>query len=182
MSGEHRVTVDSGVITTFPGVVAGTNFYTSQISDTLGVVAANNFLSLFNPVASGKTITLYTVFVIPWATAAASVTVSMLLTRTSAASVGTLVSAANIGKFTTSSPNSVAEVRTGNPTVTKVGLAIGSFPPAITAAAGGASPAISGTPPSGATFALMPGEGVVMSTASGSVGQLWNLGFVWAEA
>lgn len=171
-----------GTVTSLPALPAGTNFYTTSISDVLGVVAANNFLSLFNPGANSKTFSIYSVFVIPWSTGATTVTVSMNMFRTTAASAGTLVAASSVGKFTTTSPDSTIEVRTGNPTVTTTGLSIASFPPSVTAAAGGAGPATSGSVPSGASFSCAPGQGLVLRTASGNVNQLWNLGFIWAEA
>jgi hypothetical protein len=101
----------------------------------------------------------------------------MNIFRITAASVG---STQTPDKFFTASPASIAEVRKGNPTVTITGASLGGFPPAITAAAGGASPTGVNTP-SGASFGCVPGEGLVMTTASGSTAQLWNLGFIWAE-
>ena len=177
MSGEHRVTVDGGTITAVPGVTAGTNFYTAAITDVPGVVAANNFLSVFNPIGSGKLITFYASIVIPWASAAQSVAVSLNIFRITAASAGSLQTP---DKFFSASPTSIAEARISNPTVTTTGASLGGFPPAITAAAGGASPTGVSTP-SGASFGCVPGEGLVMRTASGSTAQLWNLGFIWAE-
>lgn len=163
------------------GFPSGINFYNHQIQDVPGVVAATNFLSVFNPAASGKTLTFYTIAILPWATAATSATTSMLVTRTTAASAGTLVAASTVGKFETQSPNSVTEVRIANPTVTKVGLPLVAIPPAITAAAQGISNTATITPPPGATYDCLPGEGLVFSCALGTVSQLWNLGLVWSE-
>lgn len=179
--GEHRIIVESGTITAIPGIAAGTNFYTTAIQDVPGVAAANNFLSVLNPVGSGKLITFYGVFVLPWASGAATVAVSMNLFRISAASAGTQITAANIDKFYTGSPNSVADVRISNPTLTTVGNAVGGFPPAITAAADGVTAAPSVAGPSGASFLCAPGEGLALRTASGATTQLWNLGFIWSE-
>lgn len=178
---EHRVIVESGLITAIPGVAAGTNFYTTAIQDVPGVAAANVFLSVLNPLGSGKVVTFYGVFVLPWASGAAAVAVSMNLFRISAASGGTQVTAANIDKFYTSSPNSIADARIGGPTVTTVGNAVGGFPPAITSAADGVTAAPSVAAPSGASFACFPGEGLALRTASGATTQLWNLGFIWSE-
>ncbi len=174
---EMRVIVESGTISAVPAVAAGTNFYTAAIQDVPGAASANNFLSLFNPVGSGKTIVVYATIVIPWASGATSTAVSLNAFRTTAASSGTLQTP---DKFSSSSPASIAEVRKSNPTVTTTGASLGAFPPAITAAAGGASPTGFSTP-SGASFVLAAGEGVVLTTSSGNVNQLWNLGFVWAE-
>lgn len=162
-------------------VPAGVNFYTTNISDVPGVVAANNFLSILNPVGSGKTMIFYAFIIVPWATGATTATVSMNVFRSTAASAGTVVTAANIGKFLTTQPNSIADVRTGNPTVTTTGLSIGAFPPAVTAASSGSGPSTTINSPTGSSFTCMPGEGVVARTASGNVNQLWNIGFIWAE-
>ncbi|SRR6266705_6876549 len=178
-SGTQTVT---GSVVALPAIPAGSNFYITALADIPGVVAANNFLSIFNPLGSGKTITMYALSIVPWATAATSITVSMNIFRISAASAGSLVAAANIGKFTSSSPNAIAEVRSTNPTVTTTGLTLGGVPPADTSSGSGASPTGSGAAPSAASFMLLPGEGLVMKTASGSVAQLWNFDMIWAEA
>ena len=166
---------------TTPGMPTGVNLYTTLIFDAPGVVAANNFLSVFNPVGSGKTFVFYQFVAFPYATGATSVTNSMNIFRTTAASAGTLVAAASINKFSTSQPNSVAEVRTGNPTTTNGTIPIISVPPAITSAASGTSGTIDIVPPTGAVFTCAPGEGIVARTAAGNVNQLWDMGFTWSE-
>lgn len=174
---ENHVWVDGGTLTTIQGVTPGQNFYTAAIQDVPGVVAANNFLSVFNPIGSGKTIIFYASIVVPWASGAQTVTVSLNTFRTTAASAGTLQTA---DKFLTASPASIAQVRTGNPTVTTTGVSVGAYPPAVTSSAVGAG-ATAISVPSGASFICVPGEGLVLATASGSVTQLWNMGFIWAE-
>ena|SRR5882757_865826 len=171
----------SGTVTSVPGVPAGYNFYLHSLSSAVGVVAGNNFLSVFNPVGSGKTIVFYQSIIQSFATAAASSAASMDTFRTSAASAGTLIAAANINKFATSQPNSIAEVRVGNPTVTTVGTTTLGVAPAVTSSGAGVSAGAGGNPPPGATFVCLPGEGLVMRTSAGDVDQLWNLTFVWAE-
>lgn len=182
---EQVVRIDSSalnpVFTQPPTAIVG-SIYTTLIRNTLGVVAANNFLSVFNPVGSGKNLVVAQFVCFPYATAAATPTDNMEVWRTSAASVGTLLAAANIGKFDTAQANSVAEVRTGNPTTTLVGtVPVLAVPPAVTSAAGGVSSTVSIIPPSGSLFTCRPGEGVVARTPAGSVGQTWSLGFSWAE-
>lgn len=164
------------------GLPAGVNLYTTLITDVVGVVAANNFLSIFNPLGSGKTFTFYQFVAFPYAGGATSATNSMSVFRATSISAGTQRAAADIGKFITTQPNSVAEVRTGNPTATLANVPILAVPPAITAAAAGVSAVASITPPSGASFICLPGEGVVARTTAGDVDQIWDLGFVWSEA
>lgn len=161
---------------------AAQNFYLFGIADTPGVVAANNFLSLFNPLGSGKTITIYGLGVVAWASAATTASVSMNVFRTTAASAGTLVAASTLPKFNTSQADSIADVRTGNPTVTTTGLSLQATPPAITSAGSGAGPQAAGTVAGAASFILAPGQGIVCRTASGDVDQLWNIRVFWAEA
>lgn len=173
----------SGMVTTMPTVPAGTNFYTIAFSAIAGQTGTPyNFLSLFNPVGSGKTITVQASLIIPWATAAATSTNSMETFRTTAASGGTLTSAANIGKFSTASPNPIAEARTANPTITVVGGTLGGIPPAITSAGSGLSGIGNIGIPQGSSFTLLAGEGVCMrQVVAGDVDQLWNLGYIWTE-
>lgn len=173
--------VTNPVFTQPPTAITGL-VYTTLVEDQTGVVAANNFLSVFNPVGSGKNIIVAQFVCFPYATAAAAPTVNMDVQRISAASVGTLLAAANINKFDTTQVNSIAEVRTGNPTVTLVGtVPVIAIPPAVTGAAAGASSTINIIPPSGSLFICRPGEGIVARTSSGSVGQKWSLGFSWSE-
>lgn len=189
---EQHVAVDSGsisivssaanpVFTQPPTAIVG-NIYTTLIRNALGVVAANNFLSIFNPVGSGKTLMIAQFVCYPYATAAATPTDNMEVWRTTAASAGTLLAAANVNKFDTAQPNSIAECRTGNPTLTLLGtLPVIAVPPAVTSAAGGVSATTNIIPPSGTLFKCSPGEGVAARTPAGSVGQTWSLGFSWAE-
>lgn len=169
------------VFTQPPTAITGL-VYTTLIRNTLGVAAANNFLSVFNPVGSGKNIVVAQFICFPYATAATTPTDNMEVWRTSTATVGTLLAAANVGKFDTTQANSIAEVRTGNPTVTLTGtVPILAIPPAVTSSAGGASSTINVIPPSGSLFICRPGEGIVARTPAGAVGQVWSLGFSWAE-
>jgi len=156
--------------------------YGYGVFDAPGVVAANNFLSLFNPVGSGKLLTVYRLTVYPFAGGATTATASLQATRITAASAGSLIAANTVSKFSTMAANPVAEVRTTNPTVTTVGNPITVVPPAITAAAAGISAAVQVQPPSGAAFVCQPGEGVVARTPSGNVNQLWSIFVTWGES
>lgn len=157
--------------------------YSALLLEAPGVVAANNFLSLFNPASSGKLITILLYRVYPYSGGAASATASMAAWRISAASGGTLRNnSTDIAKFDTTQPNSIAEIRTGNPTVTLVNtVPVSAVPPAITAAGAGIGAAVSVEPPSGTLFRIRPGEGVVARTSAGDVDQVWTLSFSWYE-
>lgn len=169
------------VFTQPPTAITG-QIYTTLIRNTPGVVAANNFLSVFNPVGSGKNLIFAQFVCFPYSTGATAPTDNMEVWRTTTATVGTLLAAANVGKFDTTQSNSIAEVRTGNPTTTLSGtVPVLAVPPAVTSAAGGVSSTINIIPPSGSLFICRPGEGVVARTPAGNVNQIWSLGFSWAE-
>lgn len=156
--------------------------YTTLIKNTPGAVAANNFLSILNPVGSNKTMIFSQFLCFPYASGATSVLDNMEVWRISAASSGTQVSAGSISKFDTLQPNTVADVRTGNPTVTLVGtIPVLAIPPAVTTGLGvGSSSTV--LAPDGDLFVCHPGEGLVARTPAGSVSQIWSLGFTWVES
>lgn len=156
-------------------------FYAFSLSDVPGVVAANNFLSVFNPVGSGRNLVFYQSIVNAYAGGATTSTTSLNIFRTTAASAGTLITASAVPRFVTSDGPSVAEVRIGNPTVTTINTTLQGISPAITTAGAGTSASGGGSTPSGSSFVCVPGEGLVMRTAAGDVDQLWNLTFVWSE-
>lgn len=176
---ENHIAIDglTPVIDTPP---IGSQFYISAIVDVAGTVAANNFLSVFNPSGSGKTFTFYRVIVSPWAADVVANGVSVNIFRTTAASGGTVVTAANINKLNTTTSNSVADVRTGNPTVTTSGSSLLGFPALFsTAKLGSAGNTVA--IPAGASLICGPGQGLVISQASGDVNARWNMQFLWAE-
>lgn len=175
-------TIDGSVATyptTQPGFIGA---YGYGISDVPGVVAANNYISIQNPVASGRNIFLTGAFVSYYlvADAAASVT-SMRAWRATSVSGGTLATNAEIGKLVTTYSDPVAQLRHGTVTAT---LGAGAFisPPAIGAAKGSA-PSVHqiNIPPGSGGFLLAQGEGMVFRTEVGDVDQRWNLGFTWIE-
>lgn len=147
-----------------------------------GVVAANNFLSLFNPSGSGKLITLGAAYMHSEAVAASLTPAPMQGFRITAASAGTLqTNSTAVAKFQTSMPTSIAEVRTGNPTVT-LGAQIFNAAPVISPNTGGSTPQnIAAAPAVYPPFLLTEGEGIVLRTASGLTSMAWNISVVWSE-
>jgi hypothetical protein len=159
---------------------SGAHVYQFAMVDTPGVVAANNFLSHFNPAASGKTAAPLGLVIQPYAINNSSTPNSMTLFRTSAASVGTLISAATITRWNPGiDPNPVTEIRTGNPTVTTTGLALIGIAPIVSSGASSNSAALV------APFTIPPtlpnSTGLVFTTAAGNVNQLWNIQYTWME-
>jgi len=156
------------------------NFYFHALIDAPGVVAANTFLSVLNPIGSGKTISFFSVAPDSYATGSSPTANSLVVDRITAASGGTQVTAANINKLITVQANSIAEVRTGNPTVTKSGISLYSWPPPIASGIGSVSSAYSSVPP-GQGFFCLPGQGIAFSTAAGNTNQVWSIKVTWAE-
>lgn len=155
-------------------------FYFYSLIDAAGVVAANNFMSIFNPAGSGKTISFFAIAVDSFAAGASSTATSLKVDRISAASGGTLANQTDINKLVTVEPNSIASLRTGNPTVTKVGTSLYSWPPPLATGSGAGSVTIS-TPPPSEGFICLPGEGIAFSTSVGNVNQVWSIKATWAE-
>lgn len=181
---ENTVRIESSstspLIATTVANPAITGVYSYTTSNVVGVVAANTYLSLFNPIGSGKTITVGGTFISSTSAGGTTVTDCMIGYRTTAASAGTLAGAATIAKFRTTYPNSISEVRTGNPTVT-LGAQIAASPPTISATNGSTAVHQAVIPPGLGLFTLAPGEGIALNTAVGDTDQRWNLTIIWAE-
>lgn len=159
-----------------------TGAYLYSINDLPGVVAANNFVSLFNPVGSGKKLYYLGAFVSTYVTSGASTTrQSMQGHAISAASAGTLQASSAIFKFDSTYPNATAEVRTGNPTVTQVQNVFNSPPPINTTTTQYVHSVGIGLQEFGGPVVLRPGEGIVFTTDAGNTSQTWNVSIAWAE-
>lgn len=153
--------------------------YIGVIHDIAGTVAANNFLSVFNPATSGVIMQAQFVQLSSYAAGVTTASASLIPTRTTAASGGNLTAAANVPRFATAMPNPKCELRTGNPTVTTDGFALGAWAPVISTGTG--ESAASANPPPGASFVCLPGEGLVFSVSVGDADQVWNIDYVWSE-
>lgn len=148
-----------------------------------GVVAANNFISVFNPLGSGKTVSLGAAYISSFCVAADLTPAPMNGFRITAASGGTLqTNSTAVAKFQTTMVDSICEVRTGNPTVTLGPQIFNANPVVAGGANGGSTPQnVAAAPAVFPPFTLAPGEGVVLRTASGLVATQWNMSIVWAE-
>lgn len=155
-------------------------FYFHSLIDAPGVVAANTFMSIFNPGSSTKVISFFSVAPDSYSSGASSTPTSLVVNRITAASGGTLITAADINKLITTEDNSIAEVRTGNPSTTVAGLPLYSWPPPLATGVGGTSSAYSSVPP-GQGFFCLPGQGIAFSTSAGNTNQVWSIKVTWAE-
>lgn len=159
-----------------------TGSYVFSIPSLAGVVAANTFVTAYNPVGSGKIVSFASAFISTVSTAAASTTAPMRGYRFSGAPTGgTVQSAATIAKFNNAYANTVVEIRTNNPTVT-LGPALWNTPPAVTSGVGGGQFVHEVNVPSGSPPLLVaPGEGIAINCNAGDVDQVWNITVVWVE-
>lgn len=159
--------------------------YSFNLNNQQGQASSYTFLSLFNPVGSGKTVLLHHCQAIPYAASTSTSVAVQQLFRITAASGGTLQSASAINKMNTASADTAAEVRTGNPTVT-LGPSITSFAPptqslTITAYAP-AMQELKFLADQWGNFVLAEGEGVAyLQGAAGDVDQRLNFTIVWSE-
>jgi hypothetical protein len=161
--------------------------YDYSIAGVPGSATSFTFMTVYNPANSTRVLILGGVFVSTVNTASSGTanptrgwrfygqpTGGTLQISTGASTV--------ITKLNNLYPDPVAEVRTNNPTVT-LATAIWNTPATVTNGVGGGVfvHAVE-VPPSGGPFVLLPGEGVAINNAAGTVNQNWNISAVWAEA
>lgn len=159
---------------------AGAKVYQVALVDDPGTAAAKNYLSHFNPVGSGKTHSPLGFVLDSHCTAATNVNDSMTIFRITAASAGTQYAANTITKFNPADPDTTAEIRVSNPTVTTTGRVLIGIGPAIFPGGGGTQPSF--VTPAGGAFPIIPaGTGIVFGTAAGDTDQRWNLQYTWME-
>lgn len=154
--------------------------YVGTLFDQPGVVAANNYLSFFMPANSPKFAVALLVSCWPYSIGASMTPNSMQISRISAASGGTLIAANQIPRFVDTDEDPVLQMRSSNPTVTTSRLPLVAYPPPITSGVGGGQ-AVTQSSPGGASFSILPGSGLVFSTAAGNVSQMWDIQFIWTE-
>lgn len=152
--------------------------YLYQVVKAAGVVAANQFISAFNPVNSGVAMLGLELSVDTFAAGSTSATDPLVGFRTSSQSGGTLIAASTIARFAPTFPDPQIEIRTGA-TVATTGLAVSTVAPVISVGTGNSGKSV-GTPP-GVFAVIPPGTGVTFGTASGAVNQIWDIRLVWGE-
>lgn len=154
--------------------------YIYSLAAIPGVVAANNYLSLFNPSGNTKRFIVAGLFLSNTQTNPSAVVTPMRGWRTSAASGGTLVTdLTTIAKVQTPDPTPTAEIRTGNPTVT-LGAALFNSPPQLEARTSNVHDV--DLPVGFKPFTLLPGEGIALRAETQTTSTFWNMTIVWAEA
>lgn len=143
-------------------------------------VAAKNFITLWNPVTSGKVMALGGFFVSFMATVAAPAYPIRGYRVTAQPTGGSLAVAGEICAFDTKVFDPAAEIRYNNPATAGVSGAFFSAPPGTVKDTIGQVQDI--IPPVGFNpFLVRPGEGVVLRQDVGAVGHFWNISVAWRE-
>ena len=157
--------------------------YIMTIGNVTGSAVANYvYTSIFNPVGSGKAILIRHVSIQMTATAAAAYQ-TVTLRKTTAASLGTQISASDIFQKNSDSNLSIADVRYAGPTVT---LAGGVNSRLISVVGPGALGSLNGykdvVMANSEPITLLPGEGVALyQEAAGSANQKVMMLVEWDE-
>lgn len=146
-----------------------------------GVVAANTYLTVFNPVGSGVVITPIRAEVQCLTIAAALDPSYMQASLITSSTGGTLVAATDVNKFDeVHYPDPEGEVRIGNPTVTiRHPYALATWPPVVSTGEGNTGAAVMALTGAGQFF--YEGEGFAYHADGGDVDQSWSFHFVWGE-
>lgn len=156
-----------------------TGLYVFSLQRQDSLVAGKNFITILNPAGSGKILTLGGFFVSYMATVASPAYPMRGYRTTDQPSGGTLHVASEICKLDTQLPDSVAVIRSGNPSA-----ALG--PAFFNSPVGTVKDTVSGVhdvdAPTGFNpFVIRPGEAVVLREDVGAVGHLWNVSILWRE-
>jgi hypothetical protein len=155
-------------------------FYVGAITDVPGVVAANNFMCFFVPATATIAHVSFEVIVQPYSVGMSSTPNSMVVQRVTSCSGGTLQAASTTGRFLTTMPDPQSQIFTNNPTCTVTGPNLAAFPPPISNGVGSGSTSSQTVVP-GASFTMLPGQGLLFRTAAGNTNQMWNIEYVWGE-
>ena len=156
-----------------------TGLYVFSLQRQDSLVAGKNFITMENPSGSGKILTLGAFFVSYMATVASPAYPMRGYRTASAPTGGTLHTATEICRLDTALPDSIAVIRSGNPTTT-LGPAFFNSP------AGTVKDTVSGVhdvdaPVGFNPFIVRPGEAVVLRQDIGAIGHLWNVSILWRE-
>ena len=149
-----------------------------------GQTSAYRFCALFNPVGSGMQMVIRRITVTPYASTSALSSTPLLVSRITSSTDGVLMDAGDINKLETIYPDTAAEMRMGNPTVTLTQEVCSFGPPVQGATATGYAPAMQSFefPEEWGRFVLAEGEGIAYhQTTGGLTSHVYAMTAFWSE-
>lgn len=157
-----------------------TALYDFSLQRQDSTVAAKNFMSLFNPVGSGRVMSMGGLFVSYMATNPSPAYPLRGYRINTQPTGGTLHPESDICRFDTQRFAPAAEIRSNNPNVGTLGAAFFNAAPGITLGTQHSSGIEQIDAPAGFNpFLLYPGEGIVVRQDVGNPGHYWNISVVW---
>lgn len=148
-----------------------------------GVVAANTYVALLNPVGSGKVVLVGGVFISSATVGAVSGAPPLRGFLATNLTGGVQAAMASIGRTKSTLPNPVGQIFTGNPSATLGAAWFNS--PALETTGSESAPLVHQVPaaiPGGDPITLFPGEATVIRSSAGDTDQRWNISIAWTEA
>jgi hypothetical protein len=153
--------------------------FSLQRQDSLAL--GKNFLTVYNPLTSGKTLAMGGIFISYMATNPAPAYPLRGYRISAEPTGGTLHAESEICRFDTQrfAPSTI--IRSNNPTIA-LGAGFFSAAPGITNGQQASSDIQDVDAPLGFNpFVVYPGEGIVIRQDFGAVGHFWNISVVWRE-
>lgn len=153
------------------------------LTDVPAVAGARIYLTLTNPVDSGKSIRVNRLHGGGYAIAVATSKNSLKVSRCPNVGGGTLQPESAIFKMDTLQGPVAAEIRTGTTITGTPGEVLHSFPPALAITAVGPVPAVVNEVKFdvGQRPILREGESLIFHTAAGDADETFNMGLSWDE-
>lgn len=153
--------------------------YLFSMGNHPGFVEPHNFITIYNPVGSNRTIIFAGAYLSSGTTGAATTAVPMRGYRISNPSGGTIET--DITKLNNSYPDHFAQIIHDVATATIETPIFNSPSPRAQGAQSVGTVHDVELPPGSPPFTLFPGEGAMLRTESGETTQSWNITVVWAE-
>jgi hypothetical protein len=157
-----------------------TALYVFSLQRQAGLAAGKNFISLYNPLTSGKTMSMGAFFSSNISVQAGPPYPLRGYRISVEPTGGTLHATSEICAFDNQIFSPAAVIRSNDPTISAFGPSIYNAPPA-TQANTVQQTQQTDAPPGFNPFLIRPGEGVVMRQDVGSTGSYWNVSIVWRE-
>lgn len=172
------VPIITGTINILPAP-APSGVYLFSMGNHPGFVEPHNYVTIYNPVGSNRTIIFAGAYLSSGTTGAATSAVPMRGYRISNPSGGTLET--SVTKLNNSYPDHFAQIIHDVETATIETPIFNSPSPRAQGASSVGTVHDVELPAGAPPFVLLPGEGAMLRTESGETTQSWNITVVWAE-